>query len=159
MSSQNNVSRILLVEDDLAIMETLAVFLHYEGYEVLKARSVSRAFELLQATKPDLILLDYMLQDDTAEPVVHLVRRDFPGVPILLLTAADDPSGKSRTIGTDGFVAKPFELDALLRQVRFTLQRSETEADMPVISTRSSLESKQPPGATMWSSPVRLPDI
>lgn len=125
--------QILLVEDDAAIMDTLAIFLHYEGYSVLKARSVEKALEKLESEHLDLILLDYMLQDDTAEPVVDAVRQRHPDVPILLLTAADDPSGKARTVGADGVVSKPFELDVLLKHIRdFMHSKSRrTDADAP----------------------------
>ena len=103
-------------------MDTLGMFLQYEGYEIQKARTVQRAIELLECSQPDLVLLDYMLQDDTAEPVVKHVRANFgDSVRIILLTAADDPEGKAGRMGTEGAVAKPFELDVLLRSVRDAL--------------------------------------
>ena len=110
--------QILLVEDDVAIMDTLTMFLQYEGYEVLRARSVERACDILAQTTPDLVLLDYMLQDDTAEPVIAALRERHVGqVRVILLTAADDPAGKARDLGVDGVVAKPFELEVLLRAI------------------------------------------
>ena len=110
--------RILVIEDDIAIMETLVIFLHYEGYQVSKARSVESALECLDEGRPDLVLLDYMLQDDTAEAVVEAARAQHPGVPIILLTAAEDSAGKGKMLGVDDVVSKPFELDVLLRIVR-----------------------------------------
>ncbi|MBI3555085.1 MAG: response regulator transcription factor [Deltaproteobacteria bacterium] len=114
--------RILLVEDDGAIMETLAMFLQYEGYEVLRARNVERALEVLEHATPQLVLLDYMLQDDTAEPVIAALRAKHGDcVRVILLTAADDPVGKARDSGADSVVAKPFELEVLLRAICDTL--------------------------------------
>lgn len=121
--------QILIVEDDSAIMDTLTMFLQYEGYQVHKARSVERALAALEQTCPDLVLLDYMLQDDTAEPVVELIRSKYgSSMAILLLTAADDPEGKARCIGADGVVSKPFELDVFLQCVHELLGRTSQRA-------------------------------
>lgn len=109
--------QILLVEDDAAIMDTLTIFLRYEGFEVRQARSVERALAVLEDFRPELVLLDYMLLDDTAEKVVAVARERHRGVPILLLTAADDPTGKALALEVDGVVAKPFELELLLKSV------------------------------------------
>src|SRR5690349_18855370 len=96
------MKRIMIVEDDAAIVETLAMFLRYEGYEVSKSRSVGHAMDCLSNERPDLVLLDYMLQDDTAEPVVEAVRQNYGDeVVVVLFTAADDPSGKASQIGAD----------------------------------------------------------
>lgn len=115
--------QILLVEDDVAIMETLTLFLRYEGYEVFKASSVEQAIGTLSVMKPDLVLLDYMLQDDTAESVVELLRQKYADeVVVILLTAADDPEGKAGLVGADSVVAKPFELDVLLKSVKDSLE-------------------------------------
>ena len=111
-------TQVLLVEDDSAIMDILTLFLQYEGFEVLKARSVAGALEILKAQSPDIVLLDYMLQDDTAEPVVEYMQQQNRGIPIILLTAADDPSGKARRVGADYVIAKPFELESLVSSVR-----------------------------------------
>lgn len=132
--------QILLVEDDGAIMDTLTIFLQYEGYEVLKARSVERAMEVLKEIKPDLVLLDYMLQDNTAEPVIEFIRSQYAKLPVILLTAADDPSGKARNIGADGVVAKPFELDVLLGSVRNFLEEDQP-ASPPVLNVVHTSES------------------
>ncbi|MBI3542521.1 MAG: response regulator, partial [Deltaproteobacteria bacterium] len=94
MSSKSGKT-ILLVEDDAAIIDTLTMFLRYEGYEVLKARSVGRALEVLETTCPDLVLLDYMLQDDTGDRVVAFARRKYGyDTKIMLLTAVDDAEGR-----------------------------------------------------------------
>lgn len=119
--------RILLVEDDAAIMDTLSLFLKYESYEVIKARSVAQTLAMLadeKMIKPDLVLLDYMLQDDTAEPVVSALRAKYRSeVVIALLTAADDPASKGKMVGADLTLAKPFELEVLLNIVRESLEQ------------------------------------
>jgi DNA-binding response OmpR family regulator len=110
--------QILIVEDDAAIMETLTIFLSYEGFRVLKAQNIKQAFNLIETTKPDLVLLDYMLQDDTAEPIVDFLRKRHPErIPILLLTAAEDPEGKRMLVDADAVIPKPFDLDLLLQHI------------------------------------------
>ncbi len=139
--------QILLVEDDIAIMDTLTMFLQYEGYDVLRARSVERALEVLERAIPDLVLLDYMLQDDTAEPVIEALRAKHSNrVRVILLTAADDPAGKAADIGADGVIAKPFELDVLLRTIRDALAQADrlakgTKAAASGSVSRKTLES------------------
>ncbi|MEW6055949.1 MAG: response regulator [Bdellovibrionota bacterium] len=129
--------QVLLVEDDAAIMETLSMFLNYEGYEVLRARSVAQAIEVLRIQSPDVVLLDYMLQDGTAEPVVVELRTLYEDrVKVILLTAADDPSGKGRTVGADAVVAKPFELDGLLATLRSCLDWGKQPWRLNQISTK-----------------------
>ena len=116
--------QILLVEDDVAIMETLALFLRYEGYEVLKARNTEEAAACIHSSQPDLVLLDYMLQDDTAEPIVKILRAQYgESVKVILLTAADDPAGKGQAVSADAVVAKPFELDFLLETIRTCIEQ------------------------------------
>ena len=111
--------QILLVEDDVAIMETLSLFLRYEGYDVAKARNCEQAAQYLRSTRPDLVILDYMLQEDTAEPVVELLRSRYGHeVKVVLFTAADDPVGKGEAVAADAVVAKRFELDFLLETIR-----------------------------------------
>jgi DNA-binding response OmpR family regulator len=131
---QHLKNKILLVEDDLAIMETLSMFLNYEGYDVLRAANVDQALEVIEETCPDLVLLDYMLQDDTAEPVVDALRAKYgERAVVLLLTAADDPIGKGEMVCADAVVAKPFELDVLLRNIRESIdRRSQSGMAMPL---------------------------
>jgi len=119
MTSSLVQKKIMVVEDDSAIMETLSIFLQYEGYKVLKARTVEQALRQIQTEKPDLVLLDYMLQNATAEPVVEALRERFQDeIVVVLLTAADDPTGKGETVGADRAIAKPFELDLLLECIQ-----------------------------------------
>jgi DNA-binding response OmpR family regulator len=108
----------LVVEDDAGILETLSFSLQYEGYKLLKARTVERACALLRERRPDLLLLDYMLQDDTAERVFVCARELYGhSLPVILLTAADDAEGKGRALGAEQVVHKPFDLESLLSVV------------------------------------------
>lgn len=121
--------QILVVEDDAAIMETLSMFLCYEGYQVLRAHDVAEALDSIETEQPDLLLLDYMLHDETAEPVVEALRaRNGREVPVILMTAIDNPVGRARVLGVEAVVPKPFELDVLLRVMRDCLSGVPTPA-------------------------------
>lgn len=120
--------QILLVEDDSAIMETLSLFLRYEGFTVVKARNTEQAAAAIKETQPDLVLLDYMLQEDTAEPIVKILREQHSDkVKVVLFTAADDPMGKAQAVKADAVVSKPFELDFLLETIRECLKAPVTD--------------------------------
>lgn len=131
--------QILLVEDDSAIMETLSLFLRYEGFQVVKARNSEQAEAAIKETKPDLVLLDYMLQEDTAEPIVKVLRAHHSEkVKVVLFTAADDPMGKAQAVKADAVVSKPFELDFLLETIRECLKEKTSDAaplDRSVLNT------------------------
>jgi DNA-binding response OmpR family regulator len=113
--TSNNPRQILIVEDDPAILEILNLFLRYEGHDVTCAAGVSEALDHLRHQAFDLVIVDYVLMEDTAEPVVRGVREHQIGhVPIVLLTAVDDASSKRAEIDVDHVMTKPFEIDALL---------------------------------------------
>lgn len=116
------MSRVLVVEDDEAIMETLIMFLDLEGHEVCRARSVGEALDVLDRQRPELILLDYMLQDGTAEPVTRRLRERYgAGTPVILLTATEKPLEKMRFVSADTVISKPFDLDVLIRAMALLL--------------------------------------
>lgn len=126
---------ILLVEDDAAIRETLSMFLRYESFNVLCADSVRQANEILLSNRPDIVLLDYMLRDDTAEGVVLCLRRNWGNeVPIILLTAVDRARAIGAEIGVSMVVPKPFELDQLMRSISKALNGC---AELPAGATFS----------------------
>lgn len=132
--------KILVVEDDAAIIETLSIFLRYEGYEVLKATSVEQARSMLDEVCPDLVLLDYMLQDNTAEPVAKHLRLRYGSKPIIvLLTAADDALAKRDLIHANAVVAKPFDLDVLLRVILESFEKPEHEASVRSVQDSEAL--------------------
>jgi DNA-binding response OmpR family regulator len=126
----NNPRQILIVEDDPAILEILTLFLRYEGHEVTCAAGVSEALDRLRHNTFDLVIVDYVLMEDTAEPVVRGVREYQIGhVPIVLLTALDDANSKRSEIDVDHVMTKPFEIDALLSCIEGQLR---DPADLPL---------------------------
>jgi CheY-like chemotaxis protein len=112
-------ARILLVEDDSGIRESVAEVLESEGYQVAAVSNGSDALDWLARERPpDVLLVDLVMPVMSGSELLDRVRADprFAGVPSILMTAAI-PSAQSPIPAADATLAKPFELDALLEVV------------------------------------------
>jgi DNA-binding response OmpR family regulator len=106
--------RIALIEDDDGIREGLAMALTDEGYEVLTASDGARGLQLVEAARPDVILLDMKMP--TMDGWAFARRyRELPGpkAPMLVITAASAAERRAEEIDAAAFLAKPFDLDEL----------------------------------------------
>lgn len=112
-------STILVVEDDPSVRDVLHLVLDSEGYGVILAADGLEALARLDAGLPDLILLDLMLPRlDGASFLAELERRGlWPGIPVVILSAATGADRWASRVRADGYVAKPFDLTALLDEV------------------------------------------
>ncbi len=116
--------RILIVEDELVLRETLSYNLIKEGYTVSAAADGRRALELVETDAPDLVLLDIMLPGLDGFEVCRAIRKEHT-VPIIMLTARDDVVDKvvGLEIGADDYLTKPFSMRELLARVKAQLRR------------------------------------
>jgi DNA-binding response OmpR family regulator len=109
------MGHVLVVDDDPNICELLDIVLSEEGYEVQRAMTLCRAFELVQVRPPDLILFDMSLTDGDGG---HFVKqyRQLPNATARLIAVSGMPNleEESARIETHGFLVKPFELEDLL---------------------------------------------
>lgn len=116
--------RILVIEDDTALVEVLTFNLRKEGYLVSSAPDGIKGLETARREKPDLVLLDLMLPGLDGLEVCRLIRKDS-NAPIIMLTArtleADKVSGLDA--GADDYIAKPFSIKELMARVRAALRR------------------------------------
>jgi two-component system response regulator MprA len=120
--------RILIIEDDDAILKILRRVLAYEGYQVDTALEGKTGLAMAHEIHPDLIVLDWMLPVmDGLEVCRHL--RENGSTPILMLTAKDTIQDRVQGLdaGADDYVIKPFELDELLARIRALLRRTQPE--------------------------------
>ena len=119
------MSRILVVEDDPAILRGLAVNLKFESYEVLTAGDGEAGYRLLRETKPDLLILDLMLPRMSGYELCRKARSEGITTPILMLTARGEEADRvlGLDLGADDYVTKPFSVRELLARVRAILRR------------------------------------
>lgn len=120
--------RILIIEDDEAILKVLRRVLSYEGYQVDTALDGVNGLNLAREGQPDLIILDWMLPGMDGLEVCQRLRNSST-TPILMLTAKDTIQDRVHGLdaGADDYLIKPFELDELLARVRALLRRTQSE--------------------------------
>ncbi len=118
-------NRILAVDDDKDILKVVKANLELHGYEVDTAENWEKAQEMLSARLPDLVLLDVMLPDGDGMEICRDLRKDFPELPIIMLTAKDKVSDKVFGLesGADDYVVKPFETLELVARIKACLRR------------------------------------
>jgi len=121
------MSRILVVEDDPAILRGLADSLRRESYEVLTAADGESAWRSVEQKCPDLVILDLMLPKLSGYEVCRKMRSKGISTPILMLTARGEEGDRvlGLDLGADDYVSKPFSLRELLARVRALLRRTQ----------------------------------
>jgi two-component system OmpR family response regulator len=121
--------KILIVEDDRNLLDTLKYNLRKEGYKVVTAADGAEALDIARKEKPNLIILDIMLPKVSGFEVCRILRKEMI-VPILMLTAKAEETDKivGLEIGADDYMTKPFSLRELLARVRAMLRRSKMVA-------------------------------
>ncbi|MEX1248847.1 MAG: response regulator transcription factor [Anaerolineales bacterium] len=120
-------TRILIIEDDEAILNVLRRGLGSDGYEVETAETGQKGLALAAGNRPDLVILDWMLPGMDGLEVCRRLR-SMGKVPILMLTAKDSVSDRVLGLdaGADDYMVKPFILDELLARLRALLRRTQT---------------------------------
>ena len=120
------MSRILVIEDDPAILRGLNETLKRESYEVLAAADGETGYRLVREKSPDLVILDLMLPKLSGYEICRKMRSDGVQTPILMLTARGDEGDRvlGLDLGADDYVSKPFSLRELMARVRALLRRA-----------------------------------
>ena len=120
------MTRILLVEDDAAIVSTLCEFLENEGFSISAAETESKALALLEQPF-DLALLDISLKTGSGFGVCKAAKEK--GVPVIFLTASGDENSvvKGLDMGADDYITKPFRPRELVSRIKSVLRRSGAE--------------------------------
>jgi len=122
------VTRILVVDDEPTILDSVGFTLEREGFEVLSARDGSEALQLARERSPDVIVLDVMLPGLSGREVCRQLRAEGD-VPILMLSARGGEVDRvlGLELGADDYVTKPFSLAELVSRVRALLRRRELD--------------------------------
>jgi DNA-binding response OmpR family regulator len=116
--------KILIVEDEIALQETLAYNMKRQGYSVDTSGDGIKALELARQNHPDLVILDIMLPGMDGFEVCRLLRQEM-NTPVLMLTARDDEIDRvvGLEVGADDYMTKPFSMRELIARVKAMLRR------------------------------------
>ena len=116
--------KILVVEDEQTLQETLAYNLKRQGYEVETAGDGTLALDIARRNHPDLIILDIMLPGIDGYEVCRILRQEM-NTPVLMLTARDDEIDRvvGLEVGADDYMSKPFSMRELMARVKAMLRR------------------------------------
>jgi len=118
--------RILVIEDDFAIRNSVEFALRREGYDVKVLDGGNGAVEVVRSFKPDLVLLDVMLPGKSGHEICEELRRTDVSVAIIMISALGETTDRitGLRLGADDYVSKPFSLEELLERIRANLRRS-----------------------------------
>ena len=126
------MSRILVVEDEIAIAELIAINLRHAGHDVSIATDAEQASAEVNAVLPDLVVLDWMLPGQSGLALARRWRADARthGLPVIMLTARGEESDKIAGLdaGADDYLTKPFSTQELMARIRAVLRRKAPEA-------------------------------
>lgn len=119
--------KILIVDDEKDLVETITFRLEASGYEVIAAYDGQEGLDKARSEHPDLILLDVMMPKMDGYQVCRLLKfdEDFQKTPVIMLTARgqDQDKNTGKEVGVDGYITKPFESSVLLGEIDKLLKR------------------------------------
>jgi two-component system KDP operon response regulator KdpE len=150
-------ARVLIVDDDVALLRALGVGLKARGYEVVVARRGEDGLDLAVNRRPDVILLDLGLPGIDGIEVVRGLR-GWSSVPIIVLSARHQPVSKVDALdaGADDYLTKPFGMDELLARMRAALHRTPAAAEDPRVETEDFIIDLSAKRVTREGSDVHL---
>lgn len=120
------MEQLLIIEDDTALSQGLCRALKSENRQVISCRNIKTARDQLLCENPSLILLDINLPDGNGLDLLHEIKTDHPGLPVILLTANDTDMDIVDGLeqGADDYITKPFSLSVLRARVSTQLRKS-----------------------------------
>ena len=135
-------TRILIVEDEPAMVQGLRDNFEYEGYEVISAEDGADGLNRAIADQPDLVVLDVMMPKMSGLDVCKQLKARKPSLPIIMLTARGQEIDKvvGLELGADDYVTKPFSIRELMARVKAVLRRTSPQAATAEIYRFSDVE-------------------
>jgi CheY-like chemotaxis protein len=117
------MSKILIIDDDLDILETTGSLLEYEGFEIHSAETVEKGIELIGTLSPDLILLDVMFPEKKTRgfEAASEIKAKYPKIPIFVLTAINREYAfdfSKDDVPAEEFLNKPVKIDRLVKLIK-----------------------------------------
>lgn len=119
-------AKVLVVEDELPIRKLISFNLQRSNFEVLEAGEGKVAIQLVKDEEPAIVILDLMLPDMDGFEICSQLREDYPGLPIIILSARGQDMDKimGLELGADDYIVKPFNPLELVARVRTVLRRT-----------------------------------
>jgi two-component system, OmpR family, phosphate regulon response regulator PhoB len=119
-------ANILVVEDDPGIQDMLKYSLSAEGYTLYQAYSVKEGWEIIENKAIDLVLLDWMLPDNSGIDLLHRIRKYHSMLPVIMVTAKTEEEDRilGLDVGADDYVSKPFSVRELNSRIQALLRRA-----------------------------------
>ncbi|WP_311202607.1 response regulator transcription factor [Peribacillus aracenensis] len=144
--------KILIVDDDMHIRELMKLYLEDEHFEVIEKSNGSLAYEYLEKNHVDLIILDIMMPKMDGIQFCHEIRK-LHDVPILMISAKDQAQDRIKgfQVGTDDYLAKPFDPVEMVLRVKALLKRARLHTDQiltigKILLNRTTYEINYPNG-------------
>jgi len=137
--------RILVVEDDAALNQTVCAYLRRQGYEAVGCMDAQQAYDALYGQLFDVIISDIMMPGTDGFEFAETVRELNQEIPILFMTARDDISAKQRgfRIGIDDYLVKPVDLDELVLRIGAVMRRARIAASRKLTVGRLTLDAEE----------------
>ena len=127
--AQSKPWRVLVVDDEPAILGFIRTNLKANRYEVITASDGTDALQLIESEKPDIVLLDVLMPGKDGFQVLHELRA-FSELPVIVFSARTGLRDKALSLGANDFIAKPFTPDQMVRRIKLLLEaRTKQEAD------------------------------
>jgi DNA-binding response OmpR family regulator len=150
--------KLLIIDDEPAIVETIEAKMRKEGYTTFTAASAEDGMRLFRRVRPDLVILDIMLPGRSGLDFCRAIRRDDSAVPILFLSAKAEEADRVRglELGADDYVVKPFNLSELAARVKAILRRATGEAPKEAVERGDLRIDPRRHEATLRGEPLPL---
>ncbi|WP_163549321.1 response regulator transcription factor [Candidatus Frankia nodulisporulans] len=153
--------RVLVVDDDTAVRESLERSLRFEGYEVATAGDGIDALAGVQRDQPDIVILDVMMPRMDGLETCRQLRARGDDVPVLMLTARDGLADRvsGLDVGADDYLVKPFALEELFARLRALIRRAALAARAASVAAGGAGSGGGLPGAVLSYAGVALDQV
>jgi len=118
--------RVLVVDDEPGILKVVSVGLTVAGYEVITTTSGEEALKLVESEKPDIMLLDIVMEPVSGFDVLFRLRRASNKMPVIVFTAQSVIAESALSIGAKSYISKPFMPEQLVKKIEETLDHQES---------------------------------